>query len=65
MGEAEERDRTINIVTKNITISAIASLMYIPNAFREEDTEKLVAFMRSNSFAREIGWGVEQELLYT
>ncbi|MDM9384899.1 FMN-binding negative transcriptional regulator [Chlorogloeopsis sp. ULAP01] len=25
--------------------------MYIPNAFREEDTEKLVAFMRANSFA--------------
>lgn len=25
--------------------------MYIPNAFREEDIEKLVAFMRANSFA--------------
>ncbi|HEY9601286.1 MAG TPA: FMN-binding negative transcriptional regulator [Allocoleopsis sp.] len=25
--------------------------MYIPNAFREEDTEKLVALMRTNSFA--------------
>lgn len=25
--------------------------MYIPPAFREEDTEKLVAFMRANSFA--------------
>jgi transcriptional regulator len=25
--------------------------MYIPTAFREEDVEKLVAFMRSNSFA--------------
>jgi transcriptional regulator len=25
--------------------------MYIPNAFREEDTEKLVAFMCANSFA--------------
>lgn len=25
--------------------------MYIPNAFREDDTEKLVAFMRANSFA--------------
>ncbi|MEH1977075.1 MAG: FMN-binding negative transcriptional regulator [Nostoc sp.] len=25
--------------------------MYIPNAFREDDIEKLVAFMRANSFA--------------
>ena len=25
--------------------------MYIPNAFREEDIDKLVAFMRANSFA--------------
>lgn len=25
--------------------------MYIPNAFREEDSEKLIAFMRANSFA--------------
>lgn len=25
--------------------------MYIPNAFREQDIEKLVAFMRTNSFA--------------
>lgn len=25
--------------------------MYIPNSFREEDTEKLIAFMRANSFA--------------
>jgi transcriptional regulator len=27
------------------------SMMYIPNAFREDDIEKLVAFMRANSFA--------------
>ncbi|OYD97583.1 hypothetical protein CDG76_01510, partial [Nostoc sp. 'Peltigera membranacea cyanobiont' 210A] len=26
-------------------------LLYIPNAFREDDIEKLVAFRRANSFA--------------
>ena len=25
--------------------------MYIPDAFREDDSEKLIAFMRANSFA--------------
>ena len=33
------------------TESKVGSSMYIPKAFRENDIEKLIAFMRTNSFA--------------